>query len=168
MKTLTIFEMTKGQSWRLWRLGHVEKMKGNSRQGSQRTSQCVHDGLSVSPLDLCSSIVDLGCHWAQVGEDVRQTRIPWPRTLGRVFSHCSSQTTDGSARRMRKLMQMRPLEVDLFFSCPLNCLFLSLFHGSCPASQRFTTLLQVDTEILRGVPFHKALRQPSLLLWPSI
>lgn len=28
--------------------------------------------------------------------------------------------------------------------------------------------LEVDTEILRGVPFHKALRQPSLLLWPSL
>ena len=80
-------------------------------------------------------------------------------------------------------MQMRPLEVDqltnqihgvfmffvpLFRSRPLNCPFLSLHHGSCPASQRFTTWLQVDTEILRGVPFHKALRQPSLLLWPSI
>jgi len=53
MKTLTIFEMTKGQSWRLWRLGHVEKMKGKSRKSRKsssevsRTSQCVHDGFTL-------------------------------------------------------------------------------------------------------------------------
>ena len=92
--------------------------------------------MMVSPLDLCSSTVDLGCHWAlsplrfatsQVGEDVRQTRIPWPRTLGRVFSQSSSQTPDGSARGMRKLMQMRPLEVDQLTN-QIHGVFMFLFQ----------------------------------------